>query len=274
MHFVKTGLLYEKLYKVKSKYIMKKNKITIKTPEDIIWIREAWKIASQTLDMIWQYIKAWINTEELDHICNRFIMSKWGKSACIWYNWYPKFTCISLNDTICHGIPTMKELLKEWDILNIDITVYKDWYFWDTSRMYSVWNISPQAQKLIDVTKKCLEIWIWQAYSGNMTGNIWYEIAKYAEKNWFSVVLEYTGHGIWRSFHEEPWIYHKASKWSWIKIVPWMVFTIEPMINLGWSKTKLLNDRWTVKTQDWKLSAQFEHTILVTEDWFEILTIS
>lgn len=253
---------------------MWKNKIYLKTPEDIAWIKESWRIASQTLDIIWQYIKAGISTEELDHICNTFILSQWWKSACIGYNWYPKYTCISLNDTICHGIPNPKEILKNWDILNIDITVYKNWYFWDTSRMYSVWNINPQAQKLIDVTKKCLEIWISQVYPWNMTWNIWYEIAKYAEKNWCSIVLEYTGHWIGKWFHEEPWIYHKAPKWSWIKMMPWMVFTIEPMINLWTARTKLLSDKWTVKTQDWKLSAQFEHTILVTENWFEILTVS
>lgn len=253
---------------------MRRNKITINTPEDIAWIRESWRIASLALDMIWQYVKEWISTEELDHICNTFIISQGGKSACIGYNWYPKYTCISLNDTICHWIPNAKELLKEWDILNIDITVYKNWYFWDTSRMYTVGNITPQAKKLINVTNKCLEIWMSQVYPGNMTGNIWYEIAKYAEKNWCSVVLEYTGHGIGKRFHEEPWIYHKAQKWSWVKIETWMVFTIEPMINLWWSKTKLLWDKWTVKTQDWKLSAQFEHTIVVTEDWFEILTLS
>jgi len=253
---------------------MAKSKITIKNSEDIAWIREAWRIASQALDIIWQYIKVWISTEELDHICNTFIISQWWKSACIWYNWYPKFTCISLNDTICHGIPTTKELLKEWDILNIDITVYKNWYYWDTSRMYIVWKTNPQAEKLIKVTKKCLEIWIWQVYPWNMTGNIWYEISRYAENQWFSVVLEYTWHGIGKWFHEEPYIYHKAKRWSWVEMVPGMVFTIEPMINLWTPRTKLLNDKWTVKTADWKLSAQFEHTILVTENWFEILTLS
>lgn len=253
---------------------MAKNKIIIKTSEDIQWIREAGRIASLALDMIGQYIKEWISTEELDHICNTFILSKWWKSACIGYNWYPKFTCISLNDTICHWIPTKSEILKTWDILNVDITVNKDWYFWDTSRMYTVWEILPQAQKLIDVTQKALDIWISQVYPGNMTGNIGYEISKFVESKWFSVVLEYTGHWIGRWFHEEPYIYHKSQKNSWVKIVPWMVFTIEPMINLWTPRTKVLNDKWTVKTQDWKLSAQFEHTIAVTEDWYEILTLS
>lgn len=251
-----------------------KNRITIKNPKDIEWIKSAWKIASETLDMIWEYVKIWITTEELDHICNAFIISKWWKSACIWYNWYPKFTCISLNDTICHWIPSKNEILKDWDILNIDITVYKNWYFWDTSRMYTVWIISEQAKDLINVTQKALEIWINQVYPWNMTWNIWYEISKYVESKWFNVVLEYTWHWIWKWFHEEPYIYHKAKKWSWVKIVEWMVFTIEPMINIWTNKTMLLKDNWTVKTQDWKLSAQFEHTIAVTDKWYEILTIS
>ncbi|MDD2565263.1 MAG: type I methionyl aminopeptidase [Candidatus Gracilibacteria bacterium] len=253
---------------------MAKNKIIIKTSEDIQGIREAGRIASLALDMIGQYIKEGISTEELDHICNTFILSKGGKSACIGYNGYPKFTCISLNDTICHGIPTKSEILKTGDILNVDITVNKDGYFGDTSRMYTVGEILPQAQKLIDVTQKALDIGISQVYPGNMTGNIGYEISKFVESKGFSVVLEYTGHGIGRGFHEEPYIYHKSQKNSGVKIVPGMVFTIEPMINLGTPRTKVLNDKWTVKTQDGKLSAQFEHTIAVTEDGYEILTLS
>ncbi|EKE30164.1 MAG: methionine aminopeptidase, type I [uncultured bacterium (gcode 4)] len=253
---------------------MLRNQINIKTNKDIEWIRAAWRIAAEALDMIWQYVKEWINTEELDHICNTFIMSRWGKSACKWYHWFPKYTCISLNDTICHWIPTKWEILKDWDILNIDITVMKDGYFGDTSRMYSVWTISPQAKKLIEVTQKALEIWIAQVYPGNMTGNIWHEISKYVESKWFSVVLEYTWHWIWRQMHEEPYIYHKAKPGSWIKIVSGMVFTIEPMINLWGSRTKILWDKWTVKTADWKLSAQFEHTIAVMPNWYEILTLA
>lgn len=251
---------------------MSNRKIIIKNKDDIDWIREAWKIASMTLDMIEKYVKIWISTEELDHICNTFIMSQWWKSACIGYHWYPKFTCISLNDTICHWIPSAKELLKSWDILNIDITVIKNWYFWDTSRMYYVGDIDQIALKLIQTAKKALEIWINEVYPGNMTGNIGYEISKYVEGKWFSVVLEYTWHWIGKNFHEEPYIYHKSKKWSWVKIVPWMVFTIEPMINIGTPKNKVLSDKWTVKTLDWKLSAQYEHTIAVTQDWYDILT--
>lgn len=252
---------------------MTKQHSNIKNEKDIIWIKEASIIAADTLSMIEKYVKVGISTEELDQICNAFIQKKWWKSACIWYHWYPRYTCISLNDTICHWIPSKWEILKEWDILNIDITVYKNWYFWDTSRMYTVWKTSGDAQRLIDVTKKALEIWINEVYPWNMTWNIWYAISKYVEPLWYSVVREYTGHSIWKSMHEAPYIYHKAPKNSWVKMVPWMVFTIEPMINAWTYKNKVLGDKWTVKTLDWKLSAQFEHTILVTENSYEILTM-
>lgn len=251
---------------------MSKNKIIIKNKAQISWIREASKIAAETLTYISNYIKIWISTEELDHICNSFILSKWWKSACIGYHGYPKYTCISLNDTICHWIPNNKEILKNWDILNVDITVWKNGFYWDTSRMYIIWTISEQAKKLIDTTQKALEIWLKEVYPWNMTGNIGYEISKFVESKWFSVVREYTGHWIGINFHEEPFIYHKASKNTWVKIEPWMIFTIEPMINTWTYKTKLLSDKWTVKTQDWWLSAQFEHTILVTNTWYEILS--
>jgi methionyl aminopeptidase len=253
---------------------MSRSRIIINNEKDIEWIREASRIAAQTLELITPYIKVWMSTEELDNICNTLIMNSWGKSACKWYQGYPKYTCISLNDTICHWIPTNNEILKDWDIVNVDITVFKNWYFGDTSRMYTVGNVDPKALKLIEVTKKALEIWIAQVYPGNVTWNIWYEIAKYVESKWFSVVLEYTGHWIGRSMHEEPYIYHKAQKWSWDMIKVWMVFTIEPMINLWWHKTKILWDKWTVKTLDWSLSAQFEHTIAVTPNWHEILSVA
>lgn len=253
---------------------MAKMKVIIKNEKQIEGIRASSKIAAMTLDMITPYVKEWISTEELDHICNAFIIgSKWH-SACIGYHGYPKYTCISLNDTICHWIPNKSEILKNWDILNIDVTVIKDWFYWDNSRMYTVWEVSTQAKKLIDVTKKALDIWINQVRPWNYTWNIWYEISKYVEGLWFSVVREYTGHWVWVDFHEEPYIYHKALKDSWIKMEAWMIFTIEPMINIWWHKTKILKDWWTVKTQDTKPSAQFEHTILVTDSWYEILTLA
>ncbi|MDD2487043.1 MAG: type I methionyl aminopeptidase [Candidatus Gracilibacteria bacterium] len=253
---------------------MAKTKIIIKNDKQIQGIRAASKIAAQALDMITPYVKEGISSEELDHICNTFIMSLGGHSACIGYHGYPKYTCISLNDTICHGIPSKNEILKPGDILNIDVTVIKDGYYGDTSRMYTVGEISEQAKNLISITKKALEIGIGQVRPGNFTGNIGYEIAKYVEAKGYGIVREYTGHGVGMDLHEEPYIYHKAPKNSGIIMEAGMIFTIEPMINVGSHKTKILKDGWTVKTEDSKLSAQFEHTILVTSDGFEILTLA
>ncbi len=247
-------------------------KIIIKTPDQITGIRKACLLTAQTLDMIWTHIKAWISTEELDTLCNKFIIQNWWVSACINYHWFPKYTCISLNDTICHGIPSWWEILKDWDILNIDITTIVDWYFWDASRMYTVWEITEKSRKLIQAAAKAWEIWIEQIRPWNYYGNIWYEIAKYIEWLGYSVVRDYTGHGVWLEFHEAPHVFHKAAKNSWEKILPWMIFTVEPMINIWKHQCRILWDKWTVKTKDKSLSAQWEHTILVTNTGYEILT--
>ncbi len=246
--------------------------IIIKTPEQIEGIRKSSKLAAATLDMIAGYIKPGITTEELDNVCNAFILKNGGVSACIGYNGYPKFTCISIGDVVCHGIPNGKTILKDGDIVNVDVTTIVDGYFGDTSRTYLVGNVSPGAKKLVDTAKKCLDIGISEVRPGNRFGNIGYAIANYAEKLGYGVVREYTGHGTGIHFHEEPYVVHKAPKDSGAKMEPGMIFTIEPMINLGTHKTKLLPDGWTVKTQDGKISAQFEHTLLVTEDGCEILT--
>ena len=248
-------------------------KIIIKTPEQIEGIRKSSRLAASVLRMIEPYIKPGISTEELDQICNTFILNNGGKSACIGYNGYPRYTCISANDVICHGIPSKKEILKEGDIINVDVTTIVDGYFGDTSRMFAVGKISKERQKLIDMARECLEIGIAQVSPGNRFGNIGYEIAKHAERHGYSVVRDYTGHGVGVYFHEEPYIYHKAPKDSGDIMEPGMIFTIEPMINSGAHQTKLLPDKWTVKTKDGSDSAQFEHTILVTEDGYELLTV-
>ena len=257
-------------------------RILIKTPEQIEWIRKAGKLTAMTLDMIGQYVKPGISTLELDNIMNAFILKNGGVSACIdylgnnqWGKWpsaYKKCTCISLNDVICHGVPREDEILKEWDILNIDVTTIVDGYFGDASRMYTVGEVSEPAKHVVNVAKKSLEIGIKEVRPGNHFGNIGYEIAKYAEAQGCSVVREYTWHGVGVHFHEEPYVYHKAEKNSGPKMQAGMIFTIEPMINSGKFATKLDKDQWTVRTKDWSLSAQWEHTILVTEKWCEILT--
>lgn len=256
------------------------SKILIKTPEQIAWIRKAGNLTAMTLEMIGQYIRPGISTLELDTIMNTFILSNGWVSACIDYKWankwgkggYPRCTCISLNDVICHGIPTEWEKLKEGDILNIDVTTIVDGFFGDASRMYTVGVIPEKAQKLIDVTRKALDIGISEVRPGNYFGNIGYAIATYVETRGFSVVREYTGHGVGVEFHEEPYVYHRAPKDSGPKMQPGMVFTIEPMINAGKFASKLDKDHWTARTKDGSLSAQFEHTILVTESGSEILT--
>ncbi len=258
------------------------SKILIKTPEQIAGIRKAGNLTARTLDMIGSYVRSGVSTLELDNIMNTFILSNGGTSACIdykgnnsWGKWgYPRSTCISLNDVICHGIPRADEILQEWDILNIDVTTIVDGYFGDASRMYSVGDVSEKARELIAVTKKSWEIGIAEVRPGNQFGNIGYAISQYAESRWYSVVRDYTGHGVGIAFHEEPYVYHKAERNTGPKMQVGMVFTIEPMINLGKFASKLDRDNWTARTKDGSLSAQFEHTILVTETGYEILTLS
>lgn len=259
-------------------------KILIKTPEQIAWIRKAGKLTAQTLDMIGQYIRPGVSTLDLDNIMNTFILQNWWVSADLGYlgnnKWwkgqdaYKRATCISINDIICHGMPRADEILKEGDILNIDVSVILEGYFGDASRMYTVGEVSEQAKKILNVSKSAWEIGIAQVRPGNHFGNIGYEIAKFAESEGCSVVREYGWHGTGIQFHEEPFVYHKADRNSWPKMLSGMVFTIEPMINLGKFATKLDRDNWTVRTKDGSLSAQWEHTILVTETGYEILTKS
>lgn len=218
---------------------------------------------------------AGVTTEDLDHMMNTFILQNGGISACIGYHGYPKYTCISVNDVVCHGIPSAKTILKDGDIVNIDVTTIVDGYFGDTSRMYLVGNVSKEAKKLVEVTKKCLDIGIAEVRPGNYFGNIGYEIALYAERQGYSVVRDFTGHGVGVYFHEAPMVFHKAPKNSGEIMSEGMIFTIEPMINIGSYHTKIdTKDGWTARTKDGKFSAQYEHTILVTSDGYEILTIA
>lgn len=249
-------------------------KIIIKTPEQIEGIRKSSRLAASVLQMIEPYIKPGVSTEELDQICNTYILNNGGISACIGYHGYPRYTCISANDVICHGIPSKKEILKEGDIINVDVTTIVDGYFGDTSKMFIVGKTSKAREKLVDMARTCLEIGIKQVFPGNYFGNIGYEIARHAERHGYGVVRDYTGHGVGIEFHEEPYVYHKAPKDSGDIMEPGMIFTIEPMINSGAHQTKLMPDKWTVKTRDGSDSAQFEHTILVTENGYEILTVT
>ena len=209
----------------------KQPRIIIKTPEQIEGIRKSSRLAASVLNMIESYIKPGISTEELDQICNTYILNNGGISACIGYHGYPRYTCISANDVVCHGIPSKKEILKEGDIINVDITTIVDGYFGDTSKMFIVGKTSKARENLVEMARTCLEIGIKQVYPGNRFGNIGYEIARHAERHGYGVVREYTGHGVGVAFHEEPYVYHKAPKDSGDLIEPGMIFTIEPMIN-------------------------------------------
>ncbi len=248
-------------------------KILIKTPEQIDGIRRSSRLAADVLIMIEPYIRPGISTSELDHICNNYILTHGGRSACIGYHGFPRYTCISRNDIICHGIPSETECLQDGDIVNVDVTTIVDGYYGDTSRMYLVGEVSDAAKKLSRIAEECLMLGIDQVRPGAKFGDIGYVVARHAEKAGYSVVREYTGHGVGIEFHEEPYIYHRAPKGSGDTMREGMTFTIEPMINMGNYHTHLSNeDGWTVRTTDGSLSAQWEHTILVTADGYDILT--
>lgn len=247
-------------------------KINIKTKQDIDKIRIAGYGATSVLKMIEPHIQAGVTTEHLNTLCHDYIVNELkGIPATLNYHGFPKSICTSLNHVICHGIPGAKKL-KNGDIINVDVTVIKDGYFGDTSRMFYVGEPSILARRLCDVTKESMIKAIELVKPGATTGDIGAAIQQYAEAQGFSVVREYCGHGIGKSFHEDPQILHYGQKGQGIALKAGMVFTIEPMINAGKKETRLLGDQWTVVTADHSLSAQWEHTIAVTKDGFEALT--
>jgi methionyl aminopeptidase len=247
--------------------------IIIKTPEEIEKMRVAGRLAAQVLDMIEPHVQAGVTTEELDRICHDYIVETQGAvPAPLDYRGYPKSICTSVNHQVCHGIPSGKRL-KKGDIVNIDITVIKDGFHGDTSRMFFIGEPSVLAKRLVRVTAEALEIGIAAARPGARLGDIGHAIQQHVEANNFSVVREYCGHGIGREFHEEPQILHYGSPGTGAQLQPGMCFTIEPMVNAGKRDVKLLPDGWTVVTKDRTLSAQWEHTILVTENDPDILTL-
>jgi len=247
--------------------------IIIKTKEQIEGIRKSSQLAGEILLYIQEFVKEGVNTEYLDQLIHQYIVDHGALSATMNYNGYPKSCCISPNEVVCHGIPSPDSILINGDILNIDITTILNGYFGDTSKMFTVGNISESAEKLVRATKHCLDLGIQQVRPGNYLGNIGYVIARFATSQGFSVVYEYCGHGVGIDFHEEPQVDHSASKNSGPKLKQGMIFTIEPMINEGKPRVRVdENDGWTARTIDNKLSAQFEHTILVTDTGYEVLT--
>ena len=236
-------------------------------------IKIAGSLAAETLDEVTSYVKPGVTTKKLDKICYEFIKDKGGYSAPLYYRGFPKSSCTSVNHVVCHGIPTEK-YLKEGDIVNIDVTAIVDGWHGDTSRMFFVGDVSVKCKNLVSATYTSMMKAISIIKNGIHLGDIGEAIQTYVEKKGFSVVKDFCGHGIGKIFHEPPNILHYGKKGDGIKLETGMIFTVEPMINEGIYNTKLLKDGWTAVTKDKSLSAQFEHTVGVTKNGFEIFTKS
>jgi methionyl aminopeptidase len=249
-----------------------KGDIVIKRPDEIEKMRVAGKLAAQVLDMIEPYVKVGVTTDELDRICHQYMVDVQKViPAPLNYKGFPKSICTSVNHQVCHGIPSQKKL-KKGDIVNIDITVIHEGYHGDTSRMFGVGKTTVAADRVCEISKQCLDLGIEQVKPGNHFGDIGTAIEKYVKKTRCSIVEDYCGHGVGAVFHEAPHVLHYKAKDQGAELVPGMIFTIEPMINLGKKDVKLMGDKWTVVTKDHSLSAQWEHTILVTETGHDVLT--
>jgi methionyl aminopeptidase len=235
--------------------------------------RIAGSIAAGALDEVAKIVKPGITTNEIDKVCYEFINDNDAYSAPLFYRGFPKSCCTSSNHVVCHGIPSDK-ILRDGDIVNVDVTAYKNGWHGDTSRMFKIGEVSIKAEKLISATYESMMKAIKILKEGIQLGDIGYTIQNYVEANGFSVVQDFCGHGIGQTFHKEPNILHYGKKGTGEKIKAGMIFTIEPMVNLGEYETKTLNDGWTAVTKDKSLSAQFEHTIGVTKDGYEIFTQS
>ena len=247
--------------------------ISIKSKNDIEKLRSAGQLADDVLNMITKYVKPGISTGELDEICHDFIVNEQkAVPANIGYNGYEKTSCISVNQVICHGIPSQNKILKDNDIVNIDVTVLKDGWYGDTSKMFLVGKTQPHNEKLVSITQECLYKAIEIAKPGVTLGDIGHIIQTHAEKNHYSVVEDYCGHGIGEVYHEDPQVLHFGRPGTGVELVEGMCFTIEPMINQGTRYTKMLSDGWTVETKDGRNSAQWEHTIAITSDGCDVLT--
>ena len=247
--------------------------VSIKSLDEIEKMRVAGQLAADVLTMITPYVQEGITTDELNTICHNFIVYEQNAiPAPLNYNGFPKSICTSINEVVCHGIPGSDRLING-DIINIDVTVVKDGYHGDTSKMFCIGALSDDAEHLVNVARECLFIGIDLVAPGRHLGDIGYAIQQHAEQNYCSVVRDYCGHGIGRLFQEEPQVLHYGTSGTGEILQAGMTFTIEPMINLGKHHTRLMKDSWTVITKDMSLSAQWEHTLLVTETGVEILTL-
>jgi methionyl aminopeptidase len=247
--------------------------VTIKSAEEQDRMRSAGRLAADVLDMIGEYVQPGVTTGELDRICHEFITEVQDAiPAPLNYRGFPKSICTSVNHVVCHGIPGQRKL-KPGDCVNIDVTVIKDGYHGDTSRMFFVGKPGIQAQRLSEVAFEGMWRGIEELGPGKHLGDVGEAIQTFVEQNRFSIVREYCGHGIGRIFHEDPQVLHYGHRGAGLELRPGMTLTVEPMVNAGKRHVKLLNDGWTVVTKDHSLSAQWEHTVLITEDGYEVLTL-
>jgi methionyl aminopeptidase len=253
--------------------------IIIKTPEETEKMRVACRLASEVLDYITPFVQPGVTTDELDRLCHDYMIDVQGcvpaplNYAPPGHKPYPKSICASVNHQVCHGVPGEKKL-KAGDVVNLDITTIKDGWHGDTSRMFAVGDISIQAKRLTQITYECMWKGIERVHPGRHFGDIGHAIQQHAEANGYSVVREFCGHGVGAKFHEEPQVLHYGKAGTGPVMQPGMIFTIEPMINAGKKDIRQLGDGWTIVTKDHSLSAQWEHTVLVTETGYEVLTLS
>ncbi len=245
--------------------------IIIKTPEQVDGIRRSCQLTHQILDIVAERIQAGMSTDEINTLVHEKTVAHGATPAPLNYRGFPKSVCTSINEVICHGIPD-EQRLKDGDIINVDVTCVLDGYYGDASRMFLIGQVSEDAQRLVRVTHECLELGIAQVEPGRHVGDIGHAIQQHAEDHGYSVVEVFVGHGTGVRFHEPPNIAHLGEPGAGPELLPNMVFTIEPMINQGGPEVQVLDDQWTAVTQDGSLSAQWEHTVRVTEDGVEVLT--
>jgi len=249
-----------------------KREIIIKTAAQIAGIRKSCQLTRDILDALTDRIRPGITTEQINTWVHEMTLAHGAIPAPLNYRGYPKSVCTSLNEVICHGIPSPDRVLREGDILNIDVTTILDGYYGDSSRMFLIGEVTAEARKLVQVTRECMELGIAQVKPGNRLGDIGHAIQRHAESHGYSVVRAFVGHGTGIYFHEAPDVMHYGVPHTGVELVPGMIFTIESMINIGTYQAKTLNDGWTTVTADGSLSAQWEHTVLVTENGVEVLT--
>ena len=263
----------EKLAAYKAKRIPVPSHKLIKTPEQLEGIRKAGKLNTEILDMVAANIKAGMSTEDINTLVHNYTIEHGATPAPLGYCGFPKSVCISVNDVICHGIPSKEEILQDGDIVNVDVTTILDGYYADASRMFLIGEVSEEAKKLVEVTKESVDLALQEVKPWGRLGNIGAVVSEHAYKHGYSVLHDIGGHGVGNDFHEDPYVCHVAKRDTGMLLVPGMVFTIEPMINIG--EEDFFQDEengWTIYTEDGSLSAQWEYTVAVTEDGYEILT--